>query len=50
MNVLIVGTGVIGTIYGWTLKESGIHVAHLVSTIKPIQPDSRTEKCKQWVE
>ena len=32
MNVLIVGTGVIGTIYGWTLKESGIHVAHLVST------------------
>lgn len=30
MNVLIVGTGVIGTIYGWALHVGGIHVTHLV--------------------
>jgi ketopantoate reductase len=35
MNVLIVGTGVIGTIYGWALKEAGVNVTHLVRTIKP---------------
>ncbi len=35
MNVLIVGTGVIGTIYGWALKEAGINVTHLVRTSKP---------------
>jgi ketopantoate reductase len=35
MNVLIVGTGVIGTIYGWALKEAGYNVTHLVRTIKP---------------
>ncbi len=34
MNVLIVGTGVIGTIYGWALKEAGVNVTHLVRTIK----------------
>jgi ketopantoate reductase len=30
MKVLIVGTGVIGTIYGWPLHEAGIDVTHLV--------------------
>lgn len=30
MRVLVVGTGIIGTIYGWALNESGHHVAHLV--------------------
>lgn len=30
MNVLIVGTGVIGTIYGWALAEAGVDVTHLV--------------------
>ena len=35
MNVLIIGTGVIGTIYGWALKEAGHKVTHLVRTPKP---------------
>jgi 2-dehydropantoate 2-reductase len=35
MHVLIVGTGVIGTIYGWALNEAGINVTHLVRTTKP---------------
>ncbi|MFN8254934.1 MAG: 2-dehydropantoate 2-reductase N-terminal domain-containing protein [Bacteroidales bacterium] len=35
MNILIVGTGVIGTIYGWALKEAGVNVTHLVKTSKP---------------
>src|SRR4030043_952710 len=35
MNVLIVGTGVIGTIYGWALKEAGVNVTHLVRSSKP---------------
>ena len=30
MRVLVVGAGIIGTIYGWALSESGYHVAHLV--------------------
>jgi ketopantoate reductase len=30
MKILIVGTGVIGTIYGWALAESGNDVAHYV--------------------
>ena len=34
MNVLIVGTGVIGTIYGWALKEAGAQVTHLVRNMK----------------
>jgi 2-dehydropantoate 2-reductase len=35
MKVLVVGTGVIGTIYGWALNEAGIDVTHLVRTLKP---------------
>ena len=35
MNVLIIGTGVIGTIYGWALKEAGVRVTHLVRTARP---------------
>lgn len=35
MNILIIGTGVIGTIYGWALKEAGHKVTHLVRTPKP---------------
>ena len=30
MKTLIVGTGVIGTIYGWALSESGADITHLV--------------------
>jgi len=30
MKTLIIGTGVIGTIYGWALSESGIDITHLV--------------------
>jgi 2-dehydropantoate 2-reductase len=30
MHVLVVGAGVIGTIYGWALSASGHHVVHLV--------------------
>lgn len=30
MRVLVVGAGIIGTIYGWALAESGHHVVHLV--------------------
>jgi ketopantoate reductase len=37
MNVLVVGTGIIGTIYGWALHEAGIDVTHLVRKIKPGQ-------------
>jgi len=35
MNILIIGTGIIGTIYGWALKEAGHEVTHLVRTPKP---------------
>lgn len=35
MKVLVIGTGVIGTIYGWALNEAGIDVTHLVRTLKP---------------
>ena len=37
MNVLIVGTGIIGTIYGWALHEVGIDVTHLFRKKKPEQ-------------
>jgi len=30
MRVLVVGAGIIGSIYGWSLAESGHNVAHLV--------------------
>ena len=30
MKVLIIGTGIIGTIYGWALAEAGHEVVHLV--------------------
>jgi 2-dehydropantoate 2-reductase len=30
MKILVVGTGVIGTIYGWALAESGNEVVHYV--------------------
>lgn len=30
MRVLVVGTGIIGSIYGWALTDSGHHVVHLV--------------------
>ena len=30
MRVLVVGAGIVGTIYGWALTESGHHVVHLV--------------------
>ena len=30
MKTLIIGTGVIGTIYGWALSKSGVDITHLV--------------------
>jgi len=30
MHVLVVGSGIIGTIYRWALAESGHHVVHFV--------------------
>jgi len=30
MRVLVIGTGIIGSIYGWALAESGQEVVHLV--------------------
>ena len=35
MKTLIIGTGIIGTIYGWALREAGVDVTHLVRTPKP---------------
>jgi ketopantoate reductase len=35
MKILVVGTGVIGTIYGWALNEAGVDITHLVRTHKP---------------
>jgi ketopantoate reductase len=34
MKILIVGTGVIGTIYGWALSAAGLDVVHLVRSGK----------------
>jgi len=30
MKVLIIGRGVVGTIYGWALSKAGIDVTHVV--------------------
>ena len=32
MRVLVIGAGIIGTIYGWALAEGGHHVIHLVGS------------------
>lgn len=37
MKTLIVGTGVIGTIYGWALAEAGVDVTHYVRPGKKAQ-------------
>lgn len=34
MRILVVGAGVIGSIYGWQLEKSGCHVTHLVRKSK----------------
>ncbi len=34
MEILIIGAGVIGTIYGWQLQKAGCHVTHLVRKSK----------------
>lgn len=34
MKILVVGTGIIGTIYGWALAESGNEVAHYIRSGK----------------
>jgi 2-dehydropantoate 2-reductase len=34
MRVLVVGAGIIGSIYGWALAESGHHIVHLVRSGK----------------
>ena len=30
MRVLVIGAGIIGSIYGWALRDSGDDVVHLV--------------------
>ena len=35
MDILMVGTGIIGTIYGWALTEGGHNVTHYARTDKP---------------
>jgi len=30
MRVLVIGAGIIGSIYSWALAESGHHIVHLV--------------------
>jgi 2-dehydropantoate 2-reductase len=30
MNIVIIGAGIVGSIYGWALSEAGHHVQHLV--------------------
>jgi 2-dehydropantoate 2-reductase len=40
MRVLVVGAGIIGSVYGWALAESGHHVVHLV---RPGRADSLRE-------
>ncbi len=39
MKTLVVGTGVIGTTYGWALTEAGVDVTHYV---RPSSPDAGT--------
>ena len=34
MEILIIGAGVIGTIYGWQLQKAGCNVTHLVRQSK----------------
>lgn len=34
MRVLVIGAGIIGSIYGWALAESGHHIVHLVRSGK----------------
>jgi ketopantoate reductase len=41
MKTLVVGTGVIGTIYGWALAEAGVDVTHLVRPGKAAQIGDR---------
>jgi ketopantoate reductase len=40
MKVLIVGTGVIGTIYGWALHEAGVDVTHYVRKGKALSDEA----------
>ena len=44
MKVLIIGRGVVGTIYGWALSKAGIDVTHVVrhSVFKPGLPGTVT--------
>ncbi|MHC1774479.1 MAG: ketopantoate reductase family protein [Lentimicrobium sp.] len=35
MKILVIGTGIIGTIYGWALYESGHEVVHLLRRPRP---------------
>ena len=37
MKTLIVGTGVIGTIYGWALAEGGVDLTHYVRPGKALE-------------
>jgi 2-dehydropantoate 2-reductase len=37
MKTLIVGTGIIGVVYGWALSEAGVDVTHFVRNGKADQ-------------
>ena len=43
MKTLIVGTGVIGVIYGWALTEAGMDVTHFVRKGKKGQVQRRRD-------
>jgi len=43
MNTLIVGRGVVGTIYGWALSQAGVEITHVVRKGRRAQFDREVE-------
>jgi len=43
MNTLIVGRGVVGTIYGWALSQAGVEITHVVRKGKRAEFDREVE-------
>jgi ketopantoate reductase len=40
MNILVIGTGVIGCIYGWQLSQAGYRITHFVREGKKLEVDT----------